>query len=257
MESRAAAGCQVPRAGWRGRRATWRDSQPSPRPTSACRRLRADTNPAAASPHRSRLRRHRRRGPGSSARSPAPVQRHQHVGRPGVKLGLVATGGENAGIGVVAQILEQKVFVGLVHRMDRRRAQAPSSIRWRPICTKGRTSSCGGGASMTTADPRGRLSRKYFRNEASPASSRSPASPQPARRTKSARSLSRSEVAKAGISLQVGHRRPLSFNGKCHRKPLVRQQRRPAAPPIRPARRRRRSASSQPSSNTCSGSSRR
>src|SRR5690349_18417351 len=70
--------------------------------------------------------------------------------------------------------------------------------------TNGRTSSWGGGASMTTAEARGRLRRKYLRNEASPASSLSPALPQPARRTKSARSLSRSEGAKAGVSFEVG-----------------------------------------------------
>src|SRR6266481_7697633 len=96
--------------------------------------------------------------------------------------------------------------------------------------TNGRTSSCGGGASMTTAEPSGRLSRKYLRNEASPASSRSPASPQPARRTKSARSRSRSEAAKAGFSLQIGAP-AVAFHGQRYREPLARQQR---AEPFRP-----------------------
>src|SRR5262245_8409351 len=89
--------------------------------------------------------------------------------------------------------------------------------------TNGRTSSCGGGASMTTAEARGRVRRKYRRNEASPASRRSPASPQPARRMKSARSLSLSEVAKPSIPLQIGAP-AVALHGKRHRKPVVGQQ---------------------------------
>src|SRR5216683_5580908 len=96
--------------------------------------------------------------------------------------------------------------------------------------TKGRTSSCGGGASMTTAVPPGRISRKYLRNEASPASKRSAASPQPARRTKSARSLSRSEAGKAGFSLQIGAP-SVAFNGKCYREPVPGQE---CRQPLRP-----------------------
>src|SRR3984893_12580531 len=101
--------------------------------------------------------------------------------------------------------------------------------------TNGRTSSCGGGAPMTAAEPRARLSRKYLRNEASPASSRSPASPQPARRTKSARSRSRSEAAKAGFSLPIGAP-GVPFHGQRRREPRGGQQR---PQPFRPFAQRR------------------
>src|SRR5260370_33052680 len=100
--------------------------------------------------------------------------------------------------------------------------------------THGAPSSGGGGGSMRTAGPRGRVSLKYLRNEASPASSRSPASPQPARRTKSARSRSRSEDAKAGFSLQIGAP-AVAFHGQRHREPLARQQ---PSQPLRPFRQR-------------------
>src|SRR5215475_6469579 len=89
--------------------------------------------------------------------------------------------------------------------------------------TKGRTSSRGGGASMTTARPVRPCRRKYRRNEASPASNRSSASPQPEPRTKSARCLPRSEPAKPLISLQV--RMPSrAFDDKPHREPFFGQQ---------------------------------
>src|SRR5215831_4994106 len=89
--------------------------------------------------------------------------------------------------------------------------------------TKGRTSSWGGGASMTTARPVRLCRRKYRRNEASPASNRSSASPQPAPQTKSARCLRRSEPAKPLISLQVGLP-ACAFDGKAHREPFLGQQ---------------------------------
>src|SRR5471030_20797 len=64
--------------------------------------------------------------------------------------------------------------------------------RWRPMRTKGSTGSCAAGESMTTAVLDARVRRKYFRNEASPASRRSSASRQPESATKSARIWARS-----------------------------------------------------------------
>src|SRR5258708_5628804 len=69
--------------------------------------------------------------------------------------------------------------------------------------TKGRTSSCGGGASMTTVVPVARVRRKYLRNEASPASRLSRPSAQPARATESARSLLRSDIEQCAAAVTV------------------------------------------------------
>src|SRR5579883_2641142 len=67
--------------------------------------------------------------------------------------------------------------------------------------TNGRTSSHGAGASMTTAVAFVRVRRKYFRNEASPASRRSSASPQPERATKSRRCAARSDIEDCAPSI--------------------------------------------------------
>src|SRR5215471_7257850 len=70
-----------------------------------------------------------------------------------------------------------------------------------PMRTNGRTSSHGAGASITTAVPFARVRRKYLRNEASPASRRSSASPQPDRTTKSRRCAARSDIEECAPSI--------------------------------------------------------
>src|SRR5262245_47516704 len=69
--------------------------------------------------------------------------------------------------------------------------------------TNGRTSSCGGGASMTTTVLVARVSLKYLRNEASPASRVSRASPQPARAAKWARNLARSDIEQGAATTAI------------------------------------------------------
>src|SRR5690242_17685924 len=82
-------------------------------------------------------------------------------------------------------------------------ALSPMASRCRPMRTKGSTGSCAAGESMTTAAPPARVRRKYFRNEASPASRLSRASAQPARATKSARSLARSDIEERAPSITI------------------------------------------------------
>src|SRR5471032_2152781 len=101
--------------------------------------------------------------------------------------------------------------------------------RWRPIRTKGRTSSWGAGASITTALLSPRFRRKYFRNEASPASRRSWASPQPERATKSARNWARSGTEPL---LAVDRGEPsLAIDGQRHDQTIFGQQ---STQPLRP-----------------------
>src|SRR5258708_29063037 len=56
---------------------------------------------------------------------------------------------------------------------------------------------------MTTAVPLARVRGKYFRNEASPANRLSRASAQPARATKSARNLARSDIEQRAAAIAV------------------------------------------------------
>src|SRR5258708_30302056 len=79
--------------------------------------------------------------------------------------------------------------------------------------TNGRTSSCGGGASMTTTVLSPRVRRKYLRNEASPARRLSRASPQPARVTKSARKALRSDIELRPTALAVDFERDAEVLG--------------------------------------------
>ena len=92
------------------------------------------------------------------------------------------------------------------------------------------TSSCGGGASMTTAVPPGPSAGNICGTRRRPPAAARPASPQPARRTKSARSLSLSETPKRSSPCSSARRPSPSMESVT----VSRSRGRSAAQPLRP-----------------------